>query len=391
MDGYERGETPEDARSISGNSNSSQYSPGLNRHSYEIIRGGLAKRLCTAIDGNFERRRSWIKDIVPSVGLQEAERIVKSYQSYYWDKKDSTFILAFHPGKTQEDDHLHLYHTCGFNNSTCRCSWLNGVRVKRREPRHITRAGPIESERIENILEYLLKEPRQLVHVQIGPKSECEAVHRLKDIRQTLPNVGIGGEGTMETCEYESESIPTEQRAGPSGVRQNQGITSYIDQGVENISWSGGKSISTSRKLQLNKYLIKHLLRLLCVPIEASCTTTDWMATDELIIYDASNPDYKLAVASLQRLTCNLKYNEIQNLHNMPGCLGIYSARNNNHYFTLEESIQHVEYLLRFQYDENFVPFLKRLYDICEKNIPKKNSMFVQGRGHTEIDFLTFI
>lgn len=59
-----------------------------------------------------------------------------------------------------------------------------------------------------------------------------------------------------------------------------------------------------------------------------------------------------------------------------------YYARKNNHYLSIEESISAVEMLLTFQYT-NFVPFLERLYSVCERSLPKLNSLFIQGRPNS--------
>lgn len=353
----------------------------LNRLAYESIRRRIATGLRTSINRGLQGTYVFIKDIIPSVGFEEAQRIINNYQNYTESQKTSTFILGWHPEK--EKGHYHLYHICNYNQSNCRCQYLRGINIKRRRHTDITSSYPIEEKYINNILNYLLEEPRQLVHIQIGSISYEQEIHQLADLGSSISTGRLSRERTMEMCEYESEDGSRSTRLSTIGPNFEEiaGIERFINQGFTDISWNDNNSNSTKRKIKLQYYLIQNLLRLLTIPLESGCQVSQWLDNPILSIYDSKNVEYQLAVSTLNRMTNNLTFDQLYRLHTTPGCLGIYSARTENHYYSIEQSIEYCEQLLFHQYttEENVKQFLIRLYNITEKQIPKKNSMFILG------------
>lgn len=374
---------PTTSRSIQEGDGNTVRESRLNRYSYELRRRRLTERLRSRINEALQRNHCFIKDILPSVGLQEAQRIVESYGYYPESQKTATFIIGFHPKEKESQQHVHFYHICSYNQSNCRCTYLRGFEFKRRRPSDIIRKGPIETSHIQAILEYLFEDPRQLVHIQIGSDSFVEEIHRLKNLRSSFSYVRDSNQRTMEMCEFSMQD-----GSGSGGfnnesndIEEVGGIERYVNQGLEQIPWIGQTTNTALRKQRLNHYLICHLLKYLVTPIENATDTKQWLYNEHTKTIDASNLDYKLAVNCVYRLTCNLDFNQIYAIHTTPGCLGIYAANSDDHYFSLEESFEHIEQLLLFQYGSDELPrFILRLYQICEKIIPKKNSMFVYGK-----------
>lgn len=184
---------------------------------------------------------------------------------------------------------------------------------------------------------------------------------------------------SIEDCGGSSES-------GESGSIQTN---SEISQSTSSIADSRSQELPGIRrkpgvenKVELIEKLIENMLLLLCVPFESSCHCQAWVNNHNLFIYDSANTEYKLAASSLQRRTALLSFSELLTLHNnSPN--PTYYARNNQHYLSLEESIDIVEKLLDFQYKDKVKDFMLRLYSICERTIPKKNSMFILGRPNS--------
>lgn len=56
-----------------------------------------------------------------------------------------------------------------------------------------------------------------------------------------------------------------------------------------------------------------------------------------------------------------------------------YLARTNGHYFTVRESLAHIEELLEHQYVDGVSDFVQRLYSITERRVEKRNAMFIRG------------
>lgn len=376
-----------DAEEITGgntnNSRLSQRINQLNRHTYRIRRTRIASNIRSGIVRNDKGTYWFIKDIIPDVTFEEGFRIIETYDNYNESQKNHCFILGWHPEK-ENKGHFHFYHSCAYNQSHCRCGFLGGIRFKRRQPGHSIEVNSVSQEHIENIIKYLLEKPRELVHIQIGGKSYGEEIHRLKNLRSSFDIDGDSSERSVEMCELSLQDGGRSSRLSSisNDPSEDKGVKRFISEGLSNIPWVGPTFGSAQRKLRLNQYLIKHLIKYLVIPIESTCQTHLWLDNPNLCIYEASNPDYKLAVSTLQRLTTNLTFEELYSLHTTPGNSPIYSERNGNHYYSLEESTQHCENLLLHQYGnrDGVKDFIQRLYSICEKIIPKKNSMFIQGR-----------
>lgn len=357
--------------------------PRLNEYSYRLRRGRLASNLCTAINRQLSKGYSFIKDVIPNVGFEEGQNIVDVYNQYPAKQKTAIFILAYHPQETE--NHWHLYHSCSYNQSNCRHQFLKVTNVKRRRPSDIIRGHPLQTEHIENIIEYLLQRPRELFHIQINADSYVSEIHRLKDLRSSVDLSRIQPKGQLETCQLSLQDgdREREQSNEQQDSQQSYGIEKYVNSRDEEIPWSGNTKGGIAQRLKIVDYLLKHMVRYLVVPIENTCQLENWQQNPILSMFNNSHNDYKLAVNNFYCLTANLPFQKIIELHQSVGDRAIYSARSNEHYFNLEESIFHVEELLKFQYQDGISEFLNRLFNLTEKRIPKKNAMFILGKNNT--------
>lgn len=127
----------------------------------------------------------------------------------------------------------------------------------------------------------------------------------------------------------------------------------------------------------LNSILLK-LESLLCIPIESTCDAEQWLSDPNLLFYNRSDPDYKKACNAFLRKIQFFDIDQIYSLHSLTE-KPIYAERSTKHYYTVEESLHHVEILLEHQYPGEVHLFIKRLYEICEKVKPKKNCMYIVG------------
>nr|WGL41075.1 replication protein [Psittaciform ambidensovirus] len=351
----------------------------LARLTYRIRRNRLAVDLCTYLNRESKTKHVFIKDIVPNGGLEEANEIIKRYDSLYPHQKDKIIIIGYHQ-EEKGGEHLHLYHSCGYNQSHCRCQWLSGTNIKKREPKHIIRERPFKTDLFENIIEYLLQDRRHLIHLQIGPDALGETIHRLKNLRISGSAADYTGQRLVENCELQVQDGSGKRKFSQStDPEKAKRITRIVDTGYYNLSQlrAGAKS---SAKCEMVDLLVKHLLQFLCTPIEAACQLEDWIDNKLLAIYDASNAEYRLACSSIMRMTSQLSFDELYQIHNANGCMNVYAGRRENYYYSREESLFYLEELLIHQYGADFVPFLNRLLDVTEKRVPKKNSMFIMGK-----------
>lgn len=121
----------------------------------------------------------------------------------------------------------------------------------------------------------------------------------------------------------------------------------------------------------------------LCVPLVSTCELESWLNNPRLAFYGKSDDVYKRAVDTLQRQFSHYKYADIVKLINdTPNC--VWYARHDAHYMSPSNSFNVCKSLLMFQYrtEEEVKNFLQRLYNICEKVIPKKNTMFISGKSN---------
>ena len=122
--------------------------------------------------------------------------------------------------------------------------------------------------------------------------------------------------------------------------------------------------------------------KLLCIPVESSCDTREWLTHPELIFFNRSDPDYKKACSAYIRKTQYLTFEQISNLHTQENVKGLYYQRTDSpFYFSISESLLYLEQLLFHQYtsQEGVKDFLKRLFEVTEKISPKKNTMSISG------------
>lgn len=362
---------------------SSSRTHQLTRLANRSIRRRIAEHICSSLNEPTFKDYVFIKDIIPHAGFQEAAQIREAYEDYNPGQKTKVFIIASH--EQEEQEHLHLYHRCAYNQSNCRCQFLQRFknRIKKRQPKHIIREYPIKRETIENIINYLNTGQRELLYIQVNRDSLGEMVDRFKSLRIDGQSFRDGSNHHVEDCEIQIENGCRERDSEEQGNSRKIGrIESVIMRGYEHLS--GNHHGENSQKVQRIDFIITNLLKFLATPIEAGCHLQQWTENKHLSIFTQSNPEYQLAVNTIQRLTCQLPFEKIHDIHNAKGCFRIYNRRNENidYYYSIEDSIEYVEQLLMHQYSHEgeMKNFLQRLHSICERQIPKKNSIFIYGR-----------
>lgn len=372
------GERPsrQSKRALARNLRNTIWMSELSELAGEFRRRRIAERLCTFVNREPERNYKFIKDIIPNCGIETANQIIRNYNQYNTSQKTKAFIIGYH--KEAKGEHLHFYHNCRYTQSNCRCGFIDQIRFKRREPKYIVDERPFERSLFENIIKYLSKGERSLIHIQIGDDACSEIVRRIKDIRLDSDTEGDASDGMVETCENEMQNASRKRHADfNEGPGETKRIKRIINQGYDGIS-TIRTGAGANQKSQTVDFLIRNILKVLATPIEDACDTSYWYENPTLSIFNNKNPDYQLACSSLMKMTSHLTFEELYELHTVPGCHNVYGTRIFNHYFEREESMIHIERLLKHQYGDP-APFLKRVYEICERLIPKRNSLYIRG------------
>lgn len=205
------------------------------------------------------------------------------------------------------------------------------------------------------------------------------------DLRQSAIDEGSQADGTMETCEFSSKSPDREKRQLSQDDGEDTG-TSYgsqnsLDERHTDLSRLGIiPRRAMKNKIADHESILTNLKLILCVPIESTCQTGIWMSHKLLRYYNNSDTEYKRACSTFNREIQPLEYAELLKIH--LATKGVYFARNTTqHYYEPQESCDHIEALLLHQYKtpEDVKAFINRLWNICEKKIPKKNTIFIHG------------
>lgn len=342
----------------------------------------LGYRIYRAFKGGIPKGKFWLTDVIPAIRFRDAERLVSDLSKF----KEKTGFIVWHPEEESgEKGHIHLYHICSYNQSNCRCAFLRNYKVKRRDPRRITQSDTIKANYFQNWFNYFLSPPRRILHIQINRVSDWREVYRLKDLRQSIIIEIDQTRNLLERSEFACEMF-----SGEEGLRRTNNQTDNgIIGGIENTSNSGYSNISrvgiVPRKQLANKIydhdsLVSQIMNLCVVPFENSCNNELWIKDKYLRFYDNSDPDYKRACSTVRRSTTYLTLEELIKLHEDTSTFRYYYSSKPDYYLSTQESFEWVDKLLIHQYGDSVKDFLTRLINVTEKQLPKRNTMFIKGK-----------
>lgn len=187
---------------------------------------------------------------------------------------------------------------------------------------------------------------------------------------------------TVETSLFQRndvnrESASTEPQAGSS----REGSESRASESSSTVPGSSFRATRTlQQRLVSHTRLVAAIKEFLCVPFYSTCELRAWIENPTLAFFDKADNDYKRAVSTVARQVQFLSCEDIWKLvENAP--YRTWYARNDEHYLSTDKSVGAIRMLLVFQYETGDATraFLQRLYNICERVEPKRNSLFVCG------------
>lgn len=196
---------------------------------------------------------------------------------------------------------------------------------------------------------------------------------------------GLSTTGALEEGIVPWESgcgIPTETPIMEEDQSSNRGNATSDHLKRRRASGSGYKPSPKvkSRLIDLHE-LVRIISMILACPFHASCETDAWMEDPNLASFDKSDSDYKKAVSYVQRKTQSLTYVDLLHWYSVADKGPVWYSRKDGHYLPLLESWKVVHGILLHQYGSVVYvrEFLVRLFNILEKQLPKKNAMFIYG------------
>ena len=358
---------------------------------YEIS-SNIFKCFAESIDKN----KRWIGDIYTHVRTSYLERLVQDATTYSLCI-GRAFAIIFH-SETEETGHLHLYHSCQFTNSHCRCAWYkriilglnNGNREGRLKHRHGRR--PVYCQEAKGLywrkfLQYFSQTRRQIIFLAINGKTYSKDACRFTHLRRCrCCEEREGSEESMEVSILQGEDCTSRaiHEEGEASTHSQDG------KGAEEPHCSTSQGVSTGKirnepipkklksKLNDHNYILKFMKEFLCVPISAVSDTPEWLAHEIYNVYDRKDPDFRRAVNLFERQFKWTPFFELINIALTVKYL-YYQAKYIDYYYSVKESVAYVEQLLDFQYGLQFPYFLRRLFDILEMRLKKTNAMFIVG------------
>lgn len=120
-------------------------------------------------------------------------------------------------------------------------------------------------------------------------------------------------------------------------------------------------------------------------PITQICDTKEWLLDDDLKLVRADSKVFKDVIDMFSKRLCIYNLKDYVVFYNDKECYPYFSCGYtpfNIHYYDLVTSLDVIEKLLYFQFDEDelqVVNFLRTLYDVIERRVPKLNSILILG------------
>lgn len=227
-----------------------------------------------------------------------------------------------------------------------------------------------------------MQPPRRMLHLALGKVSAISEAVEIGNLRRSEEMAPVDSDTEVASRIFPQYDVNRQSASTQSSVDESsQGTEEGASQGEREIP---GSSFRPTAKLQqrvmYHRRLVKAIEEFLCVPFYSTCELRGWITNPTLSFFDKADPDYKRAVSTVSRkiqfLSCKEIFGLIQHAKDP-----VWYARSEAHYLSEVPSIQAVQMLLLHQYEqpEEVRKFLQRVYNVCERREPKRNSMFVCG------------
>ncbi|XP_050528148.1 uncharacterized protein LOC126898252 [Daktulosphaira vitifoliae] len=349
-----------------------------------------------------KRYYSWI--FVPSTigGLDSiVEDLERGLRYCITHGSNIDFVLI-----ARHEDHIHVNHVCTSSNTSCRCSWLRGsesYRTSRRQQlaRNV-RAVDIDTEGWENVLRYFLDGGRRIERLIVGSRTRRSPVGA-----EMLQETGRPGNGQVRVVETDApeddrnllgeplgagEAYRPSSCLGDAAVVRQSGYTAQesheVRQEIVDLLLKTGGSVDGSilkgRKRKQRE--IEILIRMYpTCPINAVNKTIEFINNTHTKYISSSDRDLAVIIKNWSIILNQWSVQQFWDYYSSPGVrpyFNLYAFTNckSSFYYTPAESLEIAVELLSFQFDGDFErihKFVYDLFDVVEKNVPKRNTLSV--------------
>ncbi|AGW50716.1 nonstructural protein 1 [Acheta domestica mini ambidensovirus] len=282
-------------------------------------------------------------------------------------------------------EHIHVVHDCHYANYCCKCTLRQSIPGGSRCRASTRPTCGLGNEYYYNLLFYFYKKQKGTLYLQVGPSQieiQCNEATIISDAR--LPAQSTSGlvEEEFETSDNDSNisicNIPSDEYGGISSPTT---ITSVFPGTSRHARAREGNKISRAGQL------IHFLLNNVYSPLDLIKQSNEWYTSpfatckEDTFATGVEGAHTFLKSLSVSEMENFVKGNHIQYKNNIVrySCI---AGRMSEFYYTVDESLDIIEQLLMYQFDENFESvsdFIHQLYYVLNKQNGKKNCIELIG------------
>lgn len=263
------------------------------------------------------------------------------------------------------DRHAHIIHVCPWASNYCRCKPLQGLPIKRRSrPSKPWRC--ISEQHFVNIVEYVMREPRQLCLFEIGCSPVDITLPTGKTV-ETSRRPDAGWEPIWPTAlqVYCPDFVPEQSTSTSSAAASNQ-RDDYEPAPVE---------APKRRSQDATVNSIQSFLKQICVsPPKSSCRTLEWV-NGPVGSYSAVDTEYNLAVRRWKTELCYWTFDDFCHHYDVVQPNPVFVPM--TQYLSVPESMVMLERILEIQTNGQTAKFVNEVFQVMEKFLPKKSCIYI--------------
>lgn len=276
-------------------------------------------------------------------------------------------------GYSSDGDHLHIIHDCSYSNRTCRCRFkerLEPFGIFKKHGRFIKSIAELEHRDWYNIVVYYFLSKRGIKQLRIdGEISRFPLDSELLQDRES---------NARWSQEFRQEQALWGQSNDYTTQFRNKRSLGEVD-GVDTERFHGKKSKRTSQWDTVRSEITKLLSNFHIAPLQTIRTMEEFQK--QPILTNPKNDAYVTRAIELYSNSLNkLSIREFEEMLTAEDKNPIFYK--GMQYGTLEESIEIIDDLLKYQFDddnEKIVEFLQSLVDVFDKRIPKLNCICIKS------------
>lgn len=336
----------------------------------------LAKRSFTAAQIS---SGTWLQDVILCGTDERAKEVASRIRRRLDSYGRSVFIVSTH------DNHIHVLHDCAYAGLSCRCKW----RKETQEKEDVDFRGRLRKRRRRRVSELSLSDWERIYLYFSTEGRRQETPPYINGKVSTLPiEIRDLAIERLERPRRKDNPLATEKRedleGDPDDLRLDfkNAQVSFRDGGSDDAPLPRRK-----KQRQEDTSIMAQLQRLLeqfpVSPLTNICDHPKYLESD-LRFIRARKCCYQDGIDLFGKTIMRWSIEDFYNkLYSKEDCEPSFSAGHmpiNDYYYDIESSLDIISKLLLYQFnhDEELVyNFLKDVYDVCNRNIPKLNTLLI--------------